>query len=187
LDVSGDTLVNGLDVLMIVNWLNDPTKGAGPLPLPATPPPYYDVNGDNFISAIDALVIVNYLNSLPQSLSAQAVMAGASASPAAAAMAADDEGAGDLSFGFTIASKPRAATDQVLAAAADVAVDAGPAAVEAAVASELLCADVASAADAGSHDEMWADEDELDDILVAIGGDVCDASGGKNRAAWDSV
>jgi hypothetical protein len=63
LDVDANTFVVPLDALIIINYLN--ANGAGPLPLPATPPPFYDVNGDTILAPLDALIIINFLNSQP--------------------------------------------------------------------------------------------------------------------------
>ncbi|MFV1967259.1 MAG: dockerin type I domain-containing protein, partial [Pirellulaceae bacterium] len=60
LDVSGDGVVSPLDALVGINRLNE--IGAGVLPTPATPPPYYDTNGDGDHSPIDVLLIINALN-----------------------------------------------------------------------------------------------------------------------------
>jgi hypothetical protein len=63
-DVNGDGVVTGLDVLILINYLNKngphtlepPTDGS-------SPPPYLDVNGDNRITPLDALQTINLLNS----------------------------------------------------------------------------------------------------------------------------
>ena len=59
-DVNGDGRVSPIDALQAINRLN--RFGPGPLPLPATPPPYYDVNGDGNLTALDALLVINILN-----------------------------------------------------------------------------------------------------------------------------
>ena len=68
LDIDADTLINALDVLLIVNELN--ARGTRELELPAVttmPPPYYDASDDRLISPLDVLLVVNYINShLPQ-------------------------------------------------------------------------------------------------------------------------
>ena len=72
LDVNNDTLINALDVLLVVNNINlfgqhalgaAPTSGAYS---------FIDVNGDATVSSLDVLLIVNHINgafasSLPQS------------------------------------------------------------------------------------------------------------------------
>ena len=53
-------LVTANDALLIINYLN--AFGAGPVPVFASGPPYYDTNGDFFVAAADALDVINYLN-----------------------------------------------------------------------------------------------------------------------------
>ena len=64
LDVNGDGGVSPLDVLQLINYLNPPGPGSGPLPFPPqfTPPPYYDVDGDGFVSPLDVLTVINFIN-----------------------------------------------------------------------------------------------------------------------------
>lgn len=105
-------------------------------------------------------------------------------------MSADSATAGDLSFGFTIASQSRGAASQAATfGAADEVSVAEPAAVEAIMAADLLAANDNANDDGDSvSDDVWsAGDEDLDDILVAIGGDVCGASGDKKRSTWDSV
>lgn len=49
------------DALRIINRLN--SAGAGLLPVPPTPPNFFDVNGDGFATSNDALQLINFLNS----------------------------------------------------------------------------------------------------------------------------
>jgi len=65
LDVNNSGAVEPIDALLVINKIN--RDGAGPLPLPGNPPPFYDVDGDGNIFPIDALLVINYLNSLPPS------------------------------------------------------------------------------------------------------------------------
>jgi hypothetical protein len=61
-DVDGNTRVEPLDVLTLINYINaHPSSAALPAP-PAAPPPYYDVNGNNTITPSDVLIVINYLN-----------------------------------------------------------------------------------------------------------------------------
>ena len=58
LDTNGDGKVSPIDVLIIINWLNDPTKPTTVPPAPAN----LDVNGDGIITPNDALIIINWIN-----------------------------------------------------------------------------------------------------------------------------
>ncbi len=63
LDVNADGRITPIDALLIINYLNDPTKDRF---LPNTglvPPPFLDVDGNERVSANDALLVVNFLNS----------------------------------------------------------------------------------------------------------------------------
>lgn len=64
LDVNDDGGVSPLDPLKLVNYINPPGPGAGPLPFPPpfTPPPYYDVDGDGFVGPLDVLIVINFIN-----------------------------------------------------------------------------------------------------------------------------
>lgn len=65
LDVNGDGFVSPIDALLVINYLNDPTKPKT-LTLPhVAAPPYVDVDGDGFVAPKDVLFIINYLNTLP--------------------------------------------------------------------------------------------------------------------------
>jgi hypothetical protein len=70
LDVNNSGAVEPIDALLVINKIN--RDGAGPLPLPGNPPPFYDVDGDGNIFPIDALLVINYLNSLPPSSEGEA-------------------------------------------------------------------------------------------------------------------
>ena len=62
LDVSDDTQVTPLDVLLVINYING--HGAGALPSRRLAgEPLVDVNGDDTASASDVLQIINHLNS----------------------------------------------------------------------------------------------------------------------------
>jgi len=60
LDVTGDCGAFAEDALEVINYLN--AFGAGPVPVFASGPPYYDTNNDFFVTAADALDIINFLN-----------------------------------------------------------------------------------------------------------------------------
>lgn len=62
LDVNADGRITPIDALLVINYLNDPTKDRF---LPNTglvPPPYLDTDGNERVSPNDALLVVNYLN-----------------------------------------------------------------------------------------------------------------------------
>jgi hypothetical protein len=59
-DVDGNGQVEARDVLALVNYINQ--FDSGPLPTPASPPPYLDVNGDQHITPLDVLMVINFLN-----------------------------------------------------------------------------------------------------------------------------
>ena len=61
LDVNGDGFITGLDALLVVNYLNDPSHTGLVL---STDDVWLDTNGDGFVSGIDALLIFNHLNSV---------------------------------------------------------------------------------------------------------------------------
>jgi hypothetical protein len=65
MDVSGDTFITPIDVLLLINDIN--INGSRPLPAPSTgnaPPPFLDPNGDGSLTAVgDVLPIINFLNS----------------------------------------------------------------------------------------------------------------------------
>ena len=65
LDVDGNTAVEPLDALKIVDDLNE--NGPRILPLPTAgnaPPPFIDVDGNNVSAPLDALLIIDHLNDL---------------------------------------------------------------------------------------------------------------------------
>ena len=65
-DVTGDSVVSSLDVLMIVNYLNEAEPSHQGTLLSGAErnfqTPYYDVNGDRAVSAVDALLTINALH-----------------------------------------------------------------------------------------------------------------------------
>jgi hypothetical protein len=64
-DVNRDGIIEALDVLLIVNYINaHPGDSSLPKP-PAQPPPYYDVDNDGLCAAGDALAVINYINGHP--------------------------------------------------------------------------------------------------------------------------
>jgi VCBS repeat-containing protein len=62
LDVNASGFVEPIDALLVINRIN--RVGSGPVPSPATPPPFYDVDGNRFIAPADAILVINFLNSL---------------------------------------------------------------------------------------------------------------------------
>jgi hypothetical protein len=69
-DVTGDDMVNVLDLLAIVNELTVPTvhdavTRALLAAAPASPPPHYDVDGNLYLNVIDLLNVVNFLTTAP--------------------------------------------------------------------------------------------------------------------------
>ena len=62
-DVTGDGMVQPLDVLTVINYINSHPNDPAPPDPPALPPPFYDVNGDGLVNAQDVLLVINYLNS----------------------------------------------------------------------------------------------------------------------------
>ncbi len=60
-DCSGDGVVSGLDVLLVINFINTFAPGLMPPP-PVEVSGMIDVNNDGNASAIDALLVINYLN-----------------------------------------------------------------------------------------------------------------------------
>ncbi len=87
-DVNANGIVNPIDALVLINYLN--AHGFGPLPATFTGPDYLDVNGDGSITPLDALGVINYINRqlLPGAVAGQAapeVLAGVLASPATVA------------------------------------------------------------------------------------------------------
>jgi hypothetical protein len=74
-DVSGEGVVSPLDVLLVINWINDPENDLTQR-LPAVKPadqPFVDVNGSGFVeqNGLDALAVVNYLNAQARSFGAE--------------------------------------------------------------------------------------------------------------------
>ncbi len=67
LDVNADGTVAALDALLVINALNSPTIGKGPLSTPREFDQlalfYLDTSGDNELSPLDALLVLNKLNS----------------------------------------------------------------------------------------------------------------------------
>jgi hypothetical protein len=61
-DVNGNGVVEPLDVLLVINYINAPTSELELPAPPAGPHPYYDVNNDRACTAIDALMVINRLN-----------------------------------------------------------------------------------------------------------------------------
>ena len=67
-DVSGDNVISPVDVLLVINYLNDPSNDPSQR-LPAVRPldqPFLDVDGSGFVTPSDALAVINHLNSLQQ-------------------------------------------------------------------------------------------------------------------------
>jgi len=62
LDVNASGFVEPIDALLVINRIN--RVGSGPVPSPATPPPFFDVDGNRFIAPADAILVINFLNSL---------------------------------------------------------------------------------------------------------------------------
>jgi CSLREA domain-containing protein len=65
-DVDGNSRVEALDVLTLINYVNAHPEQ---LHLPAPPPgvhPLYDVDNSGGCSALDVLLVINYINSHPQ-------------------------------------------------------------------------------------------------------------------------
>ena len=63
-DVSGDSVVSPVDVLLVINYLNDQSNDLSQR-LPAVRPPeqpYLDVDGNGFVTPSDALGVINHLN-----------------------------------------------------------------------------------------------------------------------------
>ncbi len=69
LDVNTDGSITAFDALLVINALNSPTIGKGPLTTPREFDQlalfYLDTSGDNSLSALDALLVINKLNSKP--------------------------------------------------------------------------------------------------------------------------
>jgi hypothetical protein len=64
LDINGDTRVEPVDVLVLINAINGGlTELPNPPAAPLLPPPYYDPNGDGALQPIDVLIVINFLNS----------------------------------------------------------------------------------------------------------------------------
>ncbi len=65
-DVNADGNVTALDALLVINALNSPTRGRGPLNVPRDftqlTQHYLDTSGDNQLTALDALQVINQLN-----------------------------------------------------------------------------------------------------------------------------
>ncbi|XZE21485.1 cadherin domain-containing protein [Pirellulaceae bacterium SH449] len=61
-DINGDTNVNPLDVLVLVNAINDGFSLTIPRPASTLSMPFFDVDGDNSLTPIDVLLLVNLLN-----------------------------------------------------------------------------------------------------------------------------
>lgn len=96
MDVSGDTFVTSIDVLLLINNIN--VSGSRPLPPPSpgnTPPPFLDVNGDGSLTAVgDVLPLINFLNSVASSGEGE----GELGSQAVAAAGIDEDVADLLNF-----------------------------------------------------------------------------------------
>jgi len=64
MDVSGDDVVEPLDVLEVINRIN--ATGSGPLPVPPAPsdlpPAFVDVTGNDHLEPLDVLATINYIN-----------------------------------------------------------------------------------------------------------------------------
>ena len=93
LDVTGDCGAFAEDALEVINYLN--AFGAGPVPVLASGPPFYDTNNDFFVTAADALDIINFLN---------AFGAGPGPEPEASGEAAADAVFGSLDVSRSLAS-----------------------------------------------------------------------------------
>jgi hypothetical protein len=65
LDVNADGFISALDALLVINALNSPSIGRGPLSTPRELNQlslfYIDTNGDNALSPLDALLVLNEL------------------------------------------------------------------------------------------------------------------------------
>jgi hypothetical protein len=101
-DVSGEGVVSPLDVLLILNYINDPRNDLTQR-LPAVKPseqPFLDVNGSGFVeqNGQDALAVINFLNAQARSFgaegegSATALLRSVSAANHLDDILADDEG-----------------------------------------------------------------------------------------------
>lgn len=64
LDVNGNTQVQSIDALVIINYLNRVPDDRVPMDVEFRPA-FMDVNGNNRVEPIDALQIINYLNRNP--------------------------------------------------------------------------------------------------------------------------
>jgi YD repeat-containing protein len=96
-DVSGNGILEPLDVLIVVNYVN--ANGPGLLPEPAEPPLYFpDVNADGAVTAQDVLILINALNA-----GVQAVGEG-EAVPTVAAAALADTQSGPAETGLRVAA-----------------------------------------------------------------------------------
>ncbi|MCY2990850.1 MAG: dockerin type I domain-containing protein [Planctomycetota bacterium] len=62
-DVTGDGLIQPLDVLTVIVYINEYGSGFVPRPrAPSVPPPHVDVNGDDQVTALDVLMLISDLN-----------------------------------------------------------------------------------------------------------------------------
>jgi parallel beta-helix repeat protein len=165
-DVNGSGFVSSIDVLQIVNRLL--AVGSGPLPIVATPPPFYDVNGDGNCTPGDALAVINQL------LSQQPPPAAPAAAPLTSTVTTLDddltaEPAGEANS-VAVALAMTAANDDAEAVADDEsmwmpggALD--DVAADAALTSAAADGQAQSLAGAWESDEFDSVDEELDSIL----------------------
>ena len=60
LDVTGDGMVDPLDVLVIINAIN--SIGVGPVPSPPQFLGHLDTNGNGLVDPLDVLIVINFIN-----------------------------------------------------------------------------------------------------------------------------
>lgn len=158
LDVNDDGHVSPLDALHVLNALNDATSaGAG----------YVDVNDDSLVTPIDALLVINGLEST-QSSAPQAAM---SASAVRGASSSSDAAHASNSPVAVVATST-SSVDSALESLVDpVAGSFGPSTVANTESLPLsgTSSSLSSAHSAVSHD---AEEDSVDTIFAALGGEV---------------
>jgi hypothetical protein len=67
-DTNNDGLINGIDVMIVINTIN--RHGGGKLSTSGLAPrPFVDVNNDGFLNPLDALSAINYVNMMLASTS----------------------------------------------------------------------------------------------------------------------
>ena len=136
LDVSGDGFVSPVDVLLIIDRLN--RFSIGPLPLPATPPPFYDVNGDGLSSPADALLVIDFLNrqssgflsSFESSDHQPSASAGLPPVVAFAASSSTSDASLDVAFGLSVQSTPASSASSMVSTSSVPAVEPVHAAID---------------------------------------------------------